>query len=61
MGILGQVWCLIVSIPDLCPLSYYALWFHLPTGKLKIFLMNFNKVCFVHFSFFENLNIKKVL
>ena len=24
-GILGQVWCLIVSIPDLCPLSYFAL------------------------------------
>ena len=22
-GILGQVCCLIVSIPDLCPLSYY--------------------------------------
>ena len=22
LGILGQVWCLIVSIPDLCPLSY---------------------------------------
>ena len=22
MGILGQFWCLIVSIPDLCPLSY---------------------------------------
>ena len=21
IGILGQVWCLIVSIPDLCPLS----------------------------------------
>ena len=21
--ILGQVWCLIVSIPDLCPLSYF--------------------------------------
>ena len=21
-GILGNVWCLIVSIPDLCPLSY---------------------------------------
>ena len=20
---LGQVWCLIVSIPDLCPLSYF--------------------------------------
>ena len=22
IGILGQVWCLIVSIPDRCPLSY---------------------------------------
>ena len=22
-GILGQVWCLIVSIPDLCRLSYF--------------------------------------
>ena len=22
--ILGQVWCLIVSIPDLCPLSYFG-------------------------------------
>ena len=21
---LGQVWCLIVSIPDLCPLSYFG-------------------------------------
>ena len=25
VGILGQVWCLIVSIPDLCPLSYFVL------------------------------------
>ena len=23
--ILGQVWCLIVSIPDLCPLSYFTM------------------------------------
>ena len=23
IGILGQVWCLIVSIPDLCTLSYF--------------------------------------
>ena len=22
-GILGQIWCLIVSIPDLCHLSYF--------------------------------------
>ena len=24
IGILGQVWCLIVSIPDLCTLTYFA-------------------------------------
>ena len=24
LGILGQVWCLIVSIPDICPLSYFT-------------------------------------
>ena len=23
IGILGQVWCLIVSIPNLCPLFYF--------------------------------------
>ena len=23
IDILGQMWCLIVSIPDLCPLSYF--------------------------------------
>ena len=23
-GILGQVWYLVVSIPDLCPLSYFS-------------------------------------
>ena len=26
IGILGQVWCLLVSIPDLCPLSYLGFW-----------------------------------
>ena len=29
IGILCKVWCLVVSIPDLCPLSYFfnkALW-----------------------------------
>ena len=26
-GILGQVWCLIVLIPDLCPFSYFVLIF----------------------------------
>ena len=28
-GIMGQVWCLIVSIPDLCPLSYFSNCFYL--------------------------------
>ena len=26
IGILGQVWYLIVSIPDLCTLTYFGLW-----------------------------------
>ena len=26
IGILGQVWYLIVLIPDLCTLAYFALW-----------------------------------
>ena len=26
-GILGQMWCLIVSIPDLCPFSYFEIRF----------------------------------
>ena len=30
IGILGQVWCLIVSIPDLCPLSYFVWCTYLP-------------------------------
>ena len=30
IGILGQVWCLIVLIPDLCPLSYFVWRTYLP-------------------------------
>ena len=29
-GILGQVWDLIVSFPDLCRLSYYNLYVYIP-------------------------------
>ena len=29
IGILGQVWCLIVSIPDLCTITYIC---HFPIG-----------------------------
>ena len=32
IGILGQVWYLIVSIPDLCPLSYFYIGLY---GKLE--------------------------
>ena len=33
IGILGQVWCLIVSIPDLCTLTYFTKMFPMvPSG-----------------------------
>ena len=43
IGILGQVWCLIVSISDLCPLSYFdnisfrkaEFWAH-PVGTARL-------------------------
>ena len=35
-GILGQVWYLIVSIPDLCRLSYFHLFFNI---YIYIFLL----------------------
>ena len=38
-GILGQVWYLIVSFPDLCHLSYYGL----PVSESEIFLAQ--KMC----------------
>ena len=31
--VLGQVWCLIVSIPDLCPLSYFEIDYRLMQVK----------------------------
>ena len=36
-GILGQVWYLIVSIPDLCTLTHFLIHLHLldPSGVLK--------------------------
>ena len=49
IGILGHAWCLIVSIPDLCPLSYYK---GLRTTKVQTsllfpadkFLLEYNNV-----------------
>ena len=61
IGILGQVWYLIVSIPDLCNLTYFYLWrdiyifydLNLSLNRLKINLCqvcimlipNFNAIC----------------
>ena len=39
IGILGQVWCLIVSIPDLCPLSYF-LYDNMHRGYKTFFMLN---------------------
>ena len=36
IGILGQVWYLIVSIPDLCSLTYFVLHVRLRCGSLSI-------------------------
>ena len=38
IGILGQVWNLIVSIPDLCPISYFSLVFPVPHYCLYSFV-----------------------
>ena len=36
IGILGQVWYLIVSFPDLCNLTYFDLLFKVMFGQLKL-------------------------
>ena len=39
IGILGRVWCLVVSIPDLCTLTYFGTKF-----KLSVYLIQLLKV-----------------
>ena len=39
-GILGQVWYLIVLIPDLCPLSYFTM----PKSAITVSQMNIPKL-----------------
>ena len=44
-GILGQVWYLILPIPDLCPLSYFDGWFLMravPTDCLFLSVKNYH-------------------
>ena len=37
IGILGQVWYLIVSIPDLCTITYFYMGFHVRYNNIGIF------------------------
>ena len=57
IGILGRVWCLIVSIPDLCPLSHLVSWVRCGTWlyRFLIFapLLTYNFSCAKDF---RNLN-----
>ena len=41
IGILGQAWCLIVSIPDLCPLSYFFLPSYVSTYDFLLITLHF--------------------
>ena len=52
-GVLSQAWCLFVSIPDLCPLSYFLKVFSYILFSIN--LLNFF-IFFLHFrSCFKNL------
>ena len=69
IGILGQVWCLIVSIPDLYPLSYFVLFtfciwifelFNAPPSKAKwkdLLNKSVNSVIIPVFFFFRKKGI----
>ena len=50
IGMLGQVWCLIVLIPDLCPLSYFHLWLWYVLKSRQYFKleMDYPSVCMIH-------------
>ena len=44
-GVLGQVWCLIVSIPDLCPLYFKILKTNLCLEHLNLFSLFLVRAC----------------
>ena len=44
IGILGQVWYLIVSIPDLCTITYFQCFVIDPSQKLEIWKQIMNKL-----------------
>ena len=49
-GILGRVWYLIVSIPDLCRLSYFS-------GKEKLFIKRNIKTISLYHCWYNGLEI----
>ena len=44
-GLLGQAWYLIVSIPDLCHLSYFGNYRHINPCKSNVILWDIGKQC----------------
>ena len=55
-GILGQVWYLVVSIPDLCHLSYFC-------SPVDVCISAFNRVLIqlvIHYCIPDNLNPSSV-
>ena len=47
IGILGQVWYLIVSIPDLCNLTYFGPFIELKFCESNFYFLNGSKNCMV--------------
>ena len=46
---MGQVWCMIVSISDLCPLSYFVKWIVFTfTIRLNYFTICITHLCISH-------------
>ena len=52
IGILGQVWCLIVWIPDLCPFSYFEIRYRFELNLILTSWLHFSAhFCDVLFEF----------
>ena len=49
IGILGQVWYLIVSIPDLCTLTYFEVVMVIRQGNCCFFEINSKTICYIRY------------
>ena len=54
-GILGQVLCLIVSIPDLCIVPYFQLFFYIKFGSIASILSFDQQIDKIRYRFKKNL------